>query len=223
MKISSTYWVPYGRQFLCTKHLFQLTSRMSSSAGFLISLVSLPVSPSSYSGCGGVSISKHPGPFLFPLLTGSHCGLTQGNGFWLVSLQNISSPLSLLPELCGRMFRTGGGGGGDVLSASLCSGHFTKQEEKKRRSGLTDIKCIVLCKWLVHGNIIPDINPRHTYTYYSRSQCKSSLCDFPHGPAAKNSPCNAGHTCWIPGQGTKIPHAVGQLSLHAAKIPSAAN
>lgn len=135
MKISSTYWVPYGRQFLCTKHLFQLTSRMSSSAGFLISLVSLPVSPSSYSGCGGVSISKHPGPFLFPLLTGSHCGLTQGNGFWLVSLQNISSPLSLLPELCGRMFHTGGGGGG-MYVVRYCV-LVTSQSKRKRNAEWT--------------------------------------------------------------------------------------
>lgn len=142
-------------------------------------------------------------------------------GWWAFKISALLSASS--PNSAAGCFAPGAGVGGDVLSASLCSGHFTKQEEKKRRSGLTDIKCIVLCKWLVHGNIIPDINPRHTYTYYSRSQCKSSLCDFPHGPAAKNSPCNAGHTGWIPGQGTKIPHAVGQLSLHAAKIPSAAN
>lgn len=178
MKISSTYWVPYGRQFLCTKHLFQLTSRMSSSAGFLISLVSLPVSPIFLLGVWESVSLNTLGPFLFPLLTGSHCGLTQGNGFWLVSLQNISSPLSLLPNSAAGCFAPGAGVG-DVLSASLCSGHFTKQEEKKRRSGLTDIKCIVLCKWLVHGNIIPDINPRHTYTYYSRSQCINQFMRLP--------------------------------------------
>lgn len=57
----------------------------------------------------------------------------QGNGFWLVSLQNISSPLSLLPELYGEMCFTPGVAGGwmGVLSVLLCSGHFTKQEEKK--------------------------------------------------------------------------------------------
>ena len=32
----------------------------------------------------------------------------------------------------------------------------------------------------------------------------------------KNLPFNAGDTGLIPGQGTKIPHAVGQLSLHTA-------
>ena len=31
----------------------------------------------------------------------------------------------------------------------------------------------------------------------------------------KNPPYNAGGAGSIPGQGTKIPHAVGQLSLHA--------
>ena len=32
----------------------------------------------------------------------------------------------------------------------------------------------------------------------------------------KNPPSNAGDAGSIPGQGTKIPHAAGQLSLHAA-------
>ena len=32
----------------------------------------------------------------------------------------------------------------------------------------------------------------------------------------KNLPSNAGDVGLIPGQGTKIPHSVGQLSLHAA-------
>ena len=39
--------------------------------------------------------------------------------------------------------------------------------------------------------------------------------DFPGGPVVKNPPCNAGDTGSIPGGGTKIPHAVGQLSLRA--------
>ena len=37
--------------------------------------------------------------------------------------------------------------------------------------------------------------------------------DFPGGPVSKNLPSNAGDTGLIPGQETKIPHAVGQLSL----------
>ena len=35
--------------------------------------------------------------------------------------------------------------------------------------------------------------------------------DFPGGPVVKNMPSNAGDTGSIPGQGTKIPHAMGQL------------
>ena len=35
--------------------------------------------------------------------------------------------------------------------------------------------------------------------------------DFPGGPVAKNPPGNAGDTGWIPSQGIKIPHALGQL------------
>ena len=49
------------------------------------------------------------------------------------------------------------------------------------------------------------------------------LGDFPGGPVVKNLPSNAGDAGLIPVWGTRIPHAVGQLSLHAAtKIPCAA-
>ena len=34
----------------------------------------------------------------------------------------------------------------------------------------------------------------------------------------KNLPCNAGDTGLIPGQGTRIPHAMGQLSLCTATL-----
>ena len=37
--------------------------------------------------------------------------------------------------------------------------------------------------------------------------------DFPGGPVVKNPPYNAGDAGSIPGQGTKIPHTAGQLSL----------
>ena len=40
--------------------------------------------------------------------------------------------------------------------------------------------------------------------------------DFPGGPVVKNLPSNAGDVGSIPGQGTKIPHAIGQLSPRAA-------
>ena len=36
--------------------------------------------------------------------------------------------------------------------------------------------------------------------------------DFPGGPVVKNLPSNVGDTGSNPGQGTKIPHAAGQLS-----------
>ena len=38
--------------------------------------------------------------------------------------------------------------------------------------------------------------------------------DFPGGPAVKDPPYNAGDVGSIPGQGTKIPNATGQLSPH---------
>ena len=40
--------------------------------------------------------------------------------------------------------------------------------------------------------------------------------DFPSIPVVKNPPSNAGDMGLIPGGGTKIPHAVGQLSPRAA-------
>ena len=41
------------------------------------------------------------------------------------------------------------------------------------------------------------------------------LGDLPGGPVVKNPPYNAGHAGSMSGQGTKIPHAVGQLSPRA--------
>ena len=40
-----------------------------------------------------------------------------------------------------------------------------------------------------------------------------SLKAFPRGPVVKNPPVNAGDMGSIPGQGTKIPHVEGPLSL----------
>ena len=37
--------------------------------------------------------------------------------------------------------------------------------------------------------------------------------DFPGSPVVKNLPSNAGDVGSTPGQGTKIPHATGHLSL----------
>ena len=36
--------------------------------------------------------------------------------------------------------------------------------------------------------------------------------DFPGGPVVESLPCNAGDVGLILGQGTRVPHAVGQLS-----------
>ena len=44
--------------------------------------------------------------------------------------------------------------------------------------------------------------------------------DFPGGPVVKNPPSNAGNVGSIPGWGTKIPHAAGQLSLHTLERAS---
>ena len=43
---------------------------------------------------------------------------------------------------------------------------------------------------------------------------KVKIWDFLGGPVVKNPPYNAGDAGSIPGQGTKIPHAMGQLSPH---------
>ena len=44
------------------------------------------------------------------------------------------------------------------------------------------------------------------------------LRGFPGGPVVKNPSSNAGDAGLIPGQGTKIPHAAGQLSPRATTI-----
>ena len=45
---------------------------------------------------------------------------------------------------------------------------------------------------------------------------KKRKWDFPGGPVVKNPPSNAGDSSLIPGLGTKISHATGQLSPHPA-------
>ena len=53
-------------------------------------------------------------------------------------------------------------------------------------------------------------------------KCRSG--DLPGGPVVKNPPSNAGDAGSIPGRGTKIPHATGQLSLRAStREPSRCN
>ena len=50
---------------------------------------------------------------------------------------------------------------------------------------------------------------------------KSDGGDFPGGLVVKNPSFNAGDMGLIPGQGTEIPHALGQLSLHTTATESA--
>ena len=51
---------------------------------------------------------------------------------------------------------------------------------------------------------------------HSQKVLKNTLWDFPGGPVVKNPPSSAGDLGSIPGQGTKIPHAMGQRGLHTA-------
>ena len=44
---------------------------------------------------------------------------------------------------------------------------------------------------------------------------RSQTRDFPGGPVVANPPPSAGHRGLIPGVGTKLPHAVGQVHLCA--------
>ena len=46
--------------------------------------------------------------------------------------------------------------------------------------------------------------------------------DFPGGSMMKNLPYNAGDTGLIPGRGTKIPHAMEQLSLRVSTTAACA-
>ena len=49
---------------------------------------------------------------------------------------------------------------------------------------------------------------------YHKKKC-TLWGDFPGGPEVKNPPSSAGDMGSIPGRGTKIPHATGQLSPRA--------
>ena len=71
-------------------------------------------------------------------------------------------------------------------------------------SRVTVLKCKHLMQCLVTG-----VSVLLTPWFISKVQPG----DFPGGPVVRNLPSNAGDTGSIPGWGTKIPHAVGQLSL----------
>ena len=51
--------------------------------------------------------------------------------------------------------------------------------------------------------------------YFHVKEKYGKYWDFPVGPVVKNLPSNAGDAGSIPGWGTKIPHATGQLSPHS--------
>ena len=70
--------------------------------------------------------------------------------------------------------------------------------------------------WLYEFILISD-----KINFKTKSIIRNKVRDFPGGPVVKNPPSNAGDTGWITGQGTKIPHAVGQLS-HAPQLLSLA-
>ena len=61
---------------------------------------------------------------------------------------------------------------------------------------------------------IPKKLQRQVIHFYLSSSIKNAMGDFPGGPVVKNLPSNAGNVSSIPDQGTKIPHAKGQLSPH---------
>ena len=50
----------------------------------------------------------------------------------------------------------------------------------------------------------------------NKTRIAVNLGDFPGGPVVKNLSSNAGDMGLTPSRGTKIPHTMGQQSLHAA-------
>ena len=53
-------------------------------------------------------------------------------------------------------------------------------------------------------------------TWFSTRPKLPANQDFPSGPMVKNPPSKAGEAGLTPGWGSKVPHAAGQLSLHAS-------
>ena len=63
-----------------------------------------------------------------------------------------------------------------------------------------------------HSSLImkkPHTNFHRGCPTHTPQNCRGQ--DFPGGPVVKNPPCNGGDVGSIPGQGTKIPQATGQL------------
>ena len=80
----------------------------------------------------------------------------------------------------------------------------------------TDSKIFHLTGDSISGDLATDFHcfpaPRMRSLTLHTSCCKV----VPGGPVVKNPPSNAGDVGSIPGRGSKIPHATGQLSLRAA-------
>ena len=55
--------------------------------------------------------------------------------------------------------------------------------------------------------------------YRGKHRHKNPSGDLPGGPVVKNLPSKTGDMGCIPGQGTKIPHAMGQLTYALLLIP----
>ena len=70
----------------------------------------------------------------------------------------------------------------------------------------------------------PGLSPSRVTTYsVSLSSINKYHWDFPGGPVIKSLPSNAGGAGLIPGWGTKIPHAMGQLARAPQLRPDTTN
>ena len=95
--------------------------------------------------------------------------------------------------------------------------HLRKEQIRARTASAKALRWV--CAWLTEGV------PRRWHGWGRVSKRKRRRGwglrvnggggDFPGGPVVKNPPYNAGDAGSIPGQGTKIPNAAGQLSPHA--------
>ena len=98
---------------------------------------------------------------------------------------------------------------GSPLIVRKCSGFSTK-----------------CCSYHDQGAVLGrggDSTPPHTFRSVwgerTHTEIRKEERGIPGEPVFNNPPSNAGDAGSIPGQGTKIPHTTGQLSLHATTKP----